>query len=139
MIRFRKKKLPAANPSIDLTPMIDCVFILLIFVVVSATFINENQLRIELPESTIAEGANPQIPIIISIDSNSRLYWQKQQMTTIADLESRIQAQAEPAGQEWVIKADKLTPHGVVIQVFDLLKRNHVRQLSIATDLRPQE
>jgi len=137
MIRFNKKNETVEGPTIDLTPLIDVVFLLLIFFMVSTSFIHENQLRIELPETTHEEGATPELPIVISINSESQIFWQRQLLQSIDELESQLRLFPKVEDHTWIIQADKLTPHGTVIKVFDVLKRNKIRQLSIATDLVP--
>ena len=135
MIHFKEGPKKPANPVMDLTPLIDVVFLLLIFFMVSTTFLHENLLSIELPKTTHEEGVRENIPVVIAIDSQSNIYWQKEGLEGLSELEERVRATPNILERTLVIQADRETPHGTVIQVFDVLKRNKVKRLSIATDL----
>ena len=120
---------------LNITPLIDVVFLLLIFFMVSTTFSRETQLLIDLPESSIdAKLVEEVVDISISkrgsIAVNQRLIYD-------ADLESLISAITEVSGTKntvpIVIRADAETPHQSVIMAMDAAGRLGFTKIKIAT------
>ncbi len=111
------------TPDINLTPLIDVVFLLLIFFMVSTTFEKETQIKIQLPEAT-SEATAEQVPEVlkITVDRTGRFYVNQQEVvnTELETLKRAIQKAA--AGEKElpvVISADARTPHQAVIKVLD--------------------
>ena len=120
---------------LNITPLIDVVFLLLIFFMISTTFSRETQLLIDLPESSIdAKLVEEVVDISISkrgsIAVNQRLIYD-------ADLESLISAITEVSGTKntlpIVIRADAETPHQSVIMAMDAAGRLGFTKIKIAT------
>ena len=120
---------------LNITPLIDVVFLLLIFFMISTTFSRETQLLIDLPESSIdAKLVEEVVDISISkrgsIAVNQRLIYE-------ADLESLITAITEVSGTKntvpIVIRADAETPHQSVIMAMDAAGRLGFTKIKIAT------
>ena len=120
---------------INLTPLIDVVFLLLIFFMVSTSFRLETQLNVELPEaaSTSARVANP---MVISI-SRDRIHAIDDRVLLKNDpisIESGIiQAIQSLSPDEIVLMADANTPHQSVVTVLDILSRAEVKNVQIRT------
>jgi biopolymer transport protein ExbD len=136
MIKFQPKL--KATPSIDLTPLIDVVFLMLIFFMLSTTFIHENRLNIELPKTSTQEGNDKNKPLVLSLNKENQLFWQEEKIS-LKELELRLQASDELKERALMIQADEKTEHGQVIKVFDILRRNKIVRLSIATELASPE
>ena len=66
------------SPSVNLTPLIDVVFLLLIFFMVSTTFERESEITINLPEASAKPQEVKEVPIDVSIDSQGRFYVNQQ-------------------------------------------------------------
>ena len=120
---------------LNITPLIDVVFLLLIFFMISTTFSRETQLLIDLPESSIdAKLVEEVVDISISkrgsIAVNQRLIYD-------ADLEALITAITEVSGTKntvpIVIRADAETPHQSVIMAMDAAGRLGFTKIKIAT------
>ncbi len=128
---------------LNLTPLIDVVFLLLIFFMVSTTFSKESQLRIKLPESSATEQLE-ETQRILEIEINiSGLYAIKGPADTKArqllrsqafDLRRAIRL---AAGGETdlvvVIRADRKTPHEAVIRAMDASQRLGYTHITFAT------
>ena len=119
--------------TINLTPLIDVVFLLLIFFMVSTTFSKESELRIQLPESSdepMQEQRNSTLEVEISADG---VYAIKAPGDTVArqllgtDRETLYRALASASGNRTdlvtVIRADRRTAHESVIRAMDILRR----------------
>lgn len=138
MIRFKNIVRSSDSPLIDLTPLIDVVFLLLIFFMVSTTFINASNIKIELPKVSQKYGVGQERELVIAIDASSHIFWDKKKVTP-SELESAIRKTPETEKLKLLIQADEKTPHGTVVQVFDILRRNNVSRLRIATKLSSKE
>ena len=119
---------------ITLTPLIDVVFLLLIFFMVSTTFEREAEIAIELPEAD-AKAANPEAEAIeVWIDAHGRYFLGGSPLpaTGARDLSSALEALV-PAGPRpaLVINADAATPYQAVITAMDAASRAGFVNLSL--------
>ncbi|WP_420590865.1 ExbD/TolR family protein [Bacterioplanoides sp.] len=122
--------------AVNLTPLIDIVFLLLIFFMVSTTFTKENHLSIDLPEAT-AEAANAPIQALEILISASGEYSVNDQSLVNAQLQTLKRAlQKMLGGRETapvVITADAKTPHEAVVKAMDAAGQLGLVNLSITT------
>lgn len=123
--------------SINLTPLIDVVFLLLIFFMITTTFTRETQLEVSLPEASSAQTAaqeQQRIDILISADG---LYSVNGQALVNAQPLTLRRAIIELAGDErqmpFVITADAQTPHQAVVTAMDVAGQLGFSQLRITT------
>jgi len=121
--------------SFDLTPLIDVVFLLLIFFMVSTTFIREpGGLRVDLPHSDTQEFIREGDELVIKISADGELYLDEVRMDDDAlKVELRRAARTDPE-TTIIIKADKAVEHGRVVQVMDIAKRTGLNRLAVATE-----
>ena len=128
---------------INLTPLIDVVFLLLIFFMVSTTFSKESQLRIKLPESSDEPEQEQQVQVLeIEISANG-VYAIKgpadtaarQLVNTSREALYRALLVATEDTQELVtvIRADRRTPHESVIRAMDMARRVGQTNITFAT------
>lgn len=139
-MKFRRKA--RENVEIGLTPLIDVVFILLLFFVVTTTFTRETQLRVDLPEA--ASGAPPeaepkQLEVLIDAEGNFTL---NGQALMVSDLNSLTAALNKESGGDvslpLVISADAQTPHQAVVVAMDAAGRLGFSRLRITTVEAPE-
>jgi len=126
--RARKRSL-----IINLTSLIDVLFLLLIFFMVSTTFVSQPAISLQLPTAEHSE-ATRQTPVVVHIDQNGGVYINDEpiEMALLEQaLISRLSDQLEKAV---VLKADSRVQHGVVIHVLDLIKGAGVKKLVVATE-----
>lgn len=120
---------------INLTPLIDVVFLLLIFFMVSTSFRLETQLNVELPAAA-STSARAVDPMVISI-SRDRVHAIDDRVLLKNDpisIESGIlQAIHSFSPDEIVLMADANTPHQSVVTVLDILSRAEVKNVQIRT------
>jgi len=135
-VKFRRKA--RENVDIGLAPLIDVVFILLLFFVVTTTFTRETQLKVDLPEA--ASGTPPeevekkQLEVVIDVDGSYSLNGK----TLIKrDLNTLMGALAKESGGDtslpMIISADGKTPHQAVITAMDAAGKLGFAHLRITT------
>ena len=123
---------------VNLTPLIDVVFLLLIFFMVSTTFTKETHLAIDLPEasSQSSRAADLQIEISITREGNFAINGvalvNREQSTLRAAIEKVSEGDA---AIPMVITADSATPHQSVVTAMDVAGQLGFSHLSITTTL----
>lgn len=131
----------AEDPQLNLTPLIDVVFLLLIFFMVTTTFQREAQLRIEIPEASQAPQPAPEERLELIIDAQGRYFLGQQEVVNTRPETLRsavIKAVGDDRDLPVVIRADARTPHQSVVTAMDVLAQLGFANLSIATT-RPEE
>jgi len=134
-VKFKRQR--SQEVGVDLTPLIDVVFLLLIFFMVSTTFTRENHLNIELPEADgeRSEQQAEMIDVVINADGQYRL----NDRTLVNNRrETLVRAVSELAGGDtslpFVITADAQTPHEFVVRAMDVAGSLGFAKLSITTE-----
>ena len=135
-MKFRRK--PRENVEINLASLIDVVFILLLFFVVTTTFTRETQLKVDLPEA--ASGTPPQpselktLEVLIGVDGGYSLNGQTLLKSDLPSLMSALQKESEGDNSlPVVISADAKTPHQAVITAMDAAGKLGFAHLRITT------
>ncbi|NQY98292.1 MAG: biopolymer transporter ExbD [Henriciella sp.] len=120
MARKMRASAESAEDDVNLTPMLDVVFILLIFFIVTAQFIREPGVEIDRLEVNNKERQNP-LGILIAIDSNSEIYMNKQ-VVSMSEVGFRIRELREdnPKGR-LVVQADAEAQAGVLIDLMEIV------------------
>jgi biopolymer transport protein ExbD len=130
------------EPEVNLTPLIDVVFLLLIFFMVSTTFEHQSRIQIELPEAT-AEATKPdEESLEIIIDAQGRFFLGEQQVvnTELKTLKGALsKVVGEREGMPVIIRADAKTPHQAVITALDASSQLGLTRISLATTRMQEE
>lgn len=124
------------EPEVNLTPLIDVVFLLLIFFMVSTTFEHQSRIQIELPEATASPEETEEESIEIVIDAQGRYFIGEEQVvnTELKTLKSALSKVVGDRGTVPVtIRADASTPHQAVITALDATSQLGLTQISLAT------
>lgn len=118
---------------IDLTAMVDVVFLLIIFFMVSTTFISlETGLPVDLPQAQTAEATPSDLPTV-TVTPDERVFVGGTQIQPDA-LASILQQLIADTGQTTVVlRADATVPHGFVVQIMDVIKQSGAQRIAIAT------
>ena len=124
---------------VNLTPLIDVVFLLLIFFMVSTTFDRHARLKVALPESTAKTTQQQDDPLVLSIDAKGNYFINDRQVVN-QSLNTLKQALKRTIGDDTMIKesalvlrADANTPHQSVVRAMDAAAQLGLTKLSIAT------
>ncbi|MDO9623617.1 MAG: biopolymer transporter ExbD [Pseudomonas sp.] len=135
-MKFRRK--PRENVEINLASLIDVVFILLLFFVVTTTFTRETQLKVDLPEA--ASGTPPeqtelkQLEVLIAVDGSYSLNGQQLLKNDLDSLMAALQKESEGDNSlPLTISADGKTPHQAVITAMDAAGKLGFSHLRITT------
>ncbi len=118
---------------INLTPMLDVVFIMLIFFIVTASFIKETGIDVNKPES-LTESSVDDVGILVAIDENSDIWIGGRIIDPRAVRANIERLHAENPKGSVVIQADKRSFNNTLVQVMDASRQAGVYDISLATD-----
>jgi biopolymer transport protein ExbD len=121
------------SEEINLTPMLDVVFIMLIFFIVTATFIKEAGIQVERPDTFTADSQDD-ASILIAISANDEIWIDKKERDPrdVRGIIERLHAE-NPKGSI-VVQADEDSTNEVLIQVLEAAKGAGVTNVALASD-----
>ena len=132
-MNFRPKK--SGELELNLTPMIDVVFLLLIFFMVTTTFNEKTEIKIELPEVSEAQLKKESVEVILSIKPDGS-YYINQKHVTVNNLDDLATTILETAQQlrvtKLMINADAKTPHQAVMTALEAASRAGISNIGFA-------
>ena len=121
------------DPQINILPMIDIIFAILSFFIISSLFLTKiDSIEVNLPESStaISEKNNS---LIISINSDEQIYFEEQ-LITINNLSRVVKANlGEVENSLIILRADALVRHGFIINVLDELRKLKNIKIGLST------
>lgn len=121
----------------DLTPLIDVVFQLLIFFMLTTTFINvESGVKVDLPSGDFA-AVSEKRNIVVTITENNVLYLDNHLVDPNYLTEKLVEESKNNPNPLVVLEADQNVTHGKVVRVMDLIKKSGIERIAIAT--KPRE
>jgi len=127
---------PKEQVVLDLTPLIDCVFQLLIFFLLTASFISTPNLGVELPKASSKASASQQRDILVVITRTGQIELNKEKLTP-EGLMKRLKAiHAKRPNTRVLINADRKSYHGRVVRVMDIAKTVGFRRLGVSIQRR---
>ncbi|MBK1672236.1 biopolymer transporter ExbD [Ectothiorhodospira shaposhnikovii] len=133
-MNFRRRQ--TEEIGVNLTPLIDVVFLLLIFFMVSTTFDRHSVLELELPRAESTEQETPPRALDLMIDAQGRYFLDGAELVNTRPETLRAALMEFLGGREdvpLVIRADARTPHQSVVTAMDVAGRLGVSRVSIAT------
>lgn len=119
--------------TIDITPMLDVVFIMLIFFIVTATFIKESGIDVDKPAAATAV-VQEKASILIAIDAENNIWINRRQVDirSVRAIIERLHAE-NPKGTV-VIQADRESKNDALVQVMDASRRAGVYDIALAAN-----
>lgn len=131
-MQFRTR--PRRKVFLNITSLIDVLFLLLIFLMVSTTFLEQPGIKLELPEAQSAVLVE-QKEFTLFVDKEGKVFLNDSEVR-IEDLEARIKkVLPEMKKGAIILKADQDVSHGIVVRLMDIVKRSGVKKLVIGTKL----
>lgn len=128
----KKRFATAADQSdIDLTPMLDVVFIMLIFFIVTASFVKEQVLEVSLPESITEDKTKMQQPIVVKVDASNRIWLEERQLDARALRANFERLHAEDPGAPVVVRADLKSNAATYVAVADAARQASIGQVQL--------
>lgn len=132
-MRFRDRTKKNNNNLLDITPIVDTVFNLLIFFALSLNFISTPGIRVDLPKSSAQEIAREKKDLRVVITAGDQLFVNEKPV----DLKNLADQFQKAAGSnretQILIQADQRVAHGKVVQIMDLARGAGLHRLAIVT------
>jgi len=127
----RRHRREEEDAAIDMTPMLDIVFIMLIFFIVTTSFVKEAGIEVIKPEANQAK-AEPKANIFIAVSSNGDI-WMDKRMVDVERVQANLEKMlAEQATDTVIIQADEEAKHGKVVAVMDQIKAAGIDKIVVA-------
>ncbi|MEZ4743923.1 MAG: biopolymer transporter ExbD [Bdellovibrionota bacterium] len=129
-LRYRRRN-QDDEASIDMTPMLDVVFIMLIFFIVTTSFVKESGIEVNRPSAATAE-KKERANIFIAINENNDIWMQKRKVDIRSVRVNVEKLRAESPESSVVIQADKGSKSGILVKVMDQVRAAGIFNISIA-------
>lgn len=125
-----KRNLYIEDTQLDMVPLINCVFLLLIFFLLTSNFVQQPGIKINLPKAVTSEVVQENT-IVITITSDNRFYLNEAPVTL---LEMKNKLERASVSEPVLIKADRDVALSKVVNVWDFCRDIGIKQVNIATN-----
>jgi len=131
---MRRRRIRAEDETeINLTPMLDVVFIMLIFFIVTASFVKESGIEVNRPSAASAQ-PKEQGTIMVALSETGQI-WVNKRNVDIRSLRANLERlHAENPNAGVVIQADKHSQTGLLVEVMDSARLAKIENVSIAAE-----
>ena len=119
---------------INLTPLIDIVFNLLIFFLITTTFVQNPGIEVDLPKASAATTQREVEPVVVAVTAEGDIVLGGRPVDVPGLLEALQERRRKEGKRLLIVQADKRTPHGRVVEVMDVAQRAGFDNLAIATE-----
>jgi len=130
----KQRRRDAEESEVNMTPMLDIVFIMLIFFIVTASFVKESGIDVSRPDAATAE-KRERANILIAISESNQVWIDKRQVDVRALRPNIERLHAENPQGSVVIQADKASKNGTLVQVMDAARLAGVDNVSLAAEV----
>lgn len=128
-----KRKAKIEKGKLDITPLVDVVLQLLIFFMLSSSFVMQSGIKIDLPNAAQKEQKEEKTSITISITKESLLFLNETKMLLPEIKNEFTKSIKENPKLQLIIRADAKVTHGKVVEIMDAAKQSGIHKISIAT------
>ncbi len=131
-MRFQTRK--TDDVQLDMTPLVDVVFLLLIFFMLSTSLSVNPGIKIDLPKASAEQVKKKKTTLRVAIEASGRIFLEGKKLS-LDQLRDKFAAVGKKNGDDAlvVIEADKKVYHGLVVKVMDAAKSSGLNKLAIAT------
>ena len=134
-MRFKRKiKSEELFKTIELAPLIDCVFLLLIFFMLTSSFILVPGINVKLPKAVTSQQISIQ-RVVIVVTSEDIIYFEDKPVT----LKELFKILKEKKAESVFIKADKDASLGRIVEIWDICKKLGIDKIGIATTYKEEK
>ncbi|MCW0217365.1 MAG: biopolymer transporter ExbD [Prosthecobacter sp.] len=132
MAKFGQNSEPEDEAAIDISPLIDCIFILLIFFIVTTTFVEETGVEVDKPQAASATDLEKQ-SVMIAVTSEGQIVYGGKEigMTGVQPTVRRFVEKDETTPV--IIQVDEKAPSGLFVRVIDEAKLGGAAKVSVST------
>lgn len=116
---------------IDMVPMVDCIMVLLIFLMISSAFVNDPGIDVQKPDVSGAAMADQNV-LLLAISADNRVFFDGQEIR-IDQVSTRVRQAAIGKTPSLIVRADAGCSHGVFSQVYSEAKRAGIQHVQFAT------
>ncbi len=121
----------SSEGTIDLSPMIDCVFILLIFFIVTTTFVEETGVQVDKPQAASAVQLE-KTSILIALTANGEVVYGGREVG-MSGVQSLVKRLIQKEDLPVIVQADTSVASGLLVRVIDEAKLGGATKVSVAT------
>jgi biopolymer transport protein ExbD len=130
-VKFRRHYTLTKGRPFDQVPLIDVLLNLMMYFLLTSSFMMQPGLKIKLPEAKTTEQGVAQ-PVMVSVTQNNAVFYKDRQVT-IPELETLLAAEGKNNRFVLVIKGDQAASHGLVVKILDIARLAGAEKLIIAT------
>lgn len=131
MSRFRNKSEESSDAGVDISPLIDCVFILLIFFIVTTTFVEETGIEVDKPQAASSVQLEKTSILLAITDKGEIVYGGRE--IGIAGVQPLVKRMIQKEEVPVIVQADQNVQSGLLVRVIDEAKLAGALKVSIAT------
>jgi biopolymer transport protein ExbD len=130
-MEFQRTSRSGSEVAINIAPLVDVIFLLVIFFAVSTTFLETAGLKLELPtSSSTADQELKELTVLL--DAEGRIMFEDEQLE-IDDLGPRLRQALDQRSRKLVVlRADKSTSHGDVVRLMDVIREAGAEAMTVA-------
>ena len=135
-MKFREKRI--TKSIINLTPMVDMLFIIVLFFLVTSSFIEQPNIKLELPSTKYASTSKLEERVLM-ISQDGKFFFQNEPVERKDLITVLKNAFLKQDDKTLVLRADKNVPYGVVIDIMDAAKGAGLRRIVAPTIFEPEK
>ena len=135
-MKFREKRI--TKSIINLTPMVDMLFLILLFFLVTSSFIEQPNIKLELPSTKYASTSKLEERVLM-ISQDGKFFFQNEPVERRDLITVLKNAFLKQDDKTLVLRADKNVPYGVVIDIMDAAKGAGLRRIVAPTIFEPEK
>ncbi len=136
-MRFRKRELEDPRPNI--TPLVDILFLLIIFFTVTTTFATTGGIDVNLPKASSRRDIEKVEKLFVVVNAEGRAFIEGEPMNAAELLAGFRDLAGRNPDALVIVEADERTDHGRVVEVMDTAQTAGLNRLAIATERKPPE
>lgn len=137
-MRFSQPKREEISLGVSIAPLIDIVFLLLIFFMLTSHIEIIPGIDITLPDITERGSDTSAENVVVALDREGNYYLNKE-MIELKELFRRLKETAQPAKTNLILQADRDVKHGQVVRVMDMAKKAGINSIVISAQWEPEK